>query len=95
MPPDLRHEIERAALLHGRTLTSEINLRLRHSLNAGAPDIASAAHLARTGEEVPPYVRERQPRPPGLPLSMTDRTLLDLFHRLTLEKQAALIELLR
>ncbi|UUZ68061.1 hypothetical protein LP416_27740 [Polaromonas sp. P2-4] len=43
MPDDLRHAMDRAAAVSGRTLTAEINIRLKESLKpTPAPGIAPA-----------------------------------------------------
>ena len=48
MPEDVRHEIERSATAFGRTVTSEINLRLRESIKPAPVVAAEAGHQDAT-----------------------------------------------
>ena len=54
MPNELKGAIQREAVVHGRSITSEINTRLRDSLKPQAPGIApapshpTAPHAAQT-----------------------------------------------
>lgn len=95
MPQDLRYEIERIAIENGRTLTAEINMRLRGSLQSTTPTVAPGASLAHVMEQPATYLADRPSKTGDLELSAVDQSLLKIFHRLTKEKQAALIDLLR
>lgn len=92
MPDDVRDGVTRAAAVHGRTVTAEINLRLRDSLsNEGADGVApspgayAVRHsptVATTGEG-------------GQPLSDIERAMLVGLKRLSAEKQLALLTFLK
>lgn len=90
MPDDLREGIERAAFQHGRTLTTEINLRLRASLQAAASTSAPAVYGAP-----PPPQAITTSEPVSCDLSATDRAMLEVFRRMPPEKQLALLSLFR
>jgi hypothetical protein len=101
MPEDLRREIERSAFANGRTLTAEINKRLRESLNAAkAPDPASAQPV---GKPLPPsylaahHVTSAQTniQANGVQLSTADHAMLGVFRSLPAEKQLALLSLFK
>lgn len=97
MPDDTRLAIERAAFVAGRTVTAEINQRLKASLRADtAPDNYPAGPLT-TGIAV---VHDSGPgthkdKSPADPLSETDRAMLAVFRRLPVDKQLALLSLFK
>jgi hypothetical protein len=93
MPEDVRVAIERAAFVNGRTVTAEINLRLKSTL------------LAEWGE-VPANGNTYAPSPPTVlhtgsgsdtagALTVTDKAMLEVFRRLPPEKQLALLSLFK
>jgi hypothetical protein len=92
MPDDVRLAVERAAYVSGRTVTAEINLRLKASLKAEttppsytAPAVATAlTTLHEPGA---------QTKSPADPLTETDRAMLAIFRRMPVEKQLALLSL--
>lgn len=91
MPQDLRYEIERVATANGRTLTAEINMRLRSTL----PSYGSASNLAHVVAEPAAQFADRPGKSGAKAPTAVDLAMLELFQRLTEEMQAALIELLR
>lgn len=92
LPDDVRTALERAAYVGNRTITKEINARLRKSLesdaqaaprNPGGPyDMAALATVIHTNE-----------KSPASALSDTDRAMLAVFHSLPVQKQLALLSL--
>lgn len=92
MPEDVRNAIEKAAFSNGRTVTAEINLRLRASLTSeghpvvytslNSPDVYGGKHAVREAEN-------------GLSLSATDHAMLAVFHKMPVEKQLALLSLFK
>lgn len=91
MPDDVRSAIERAAFTHGRTVTAEINLRLRSSLEEEGK--RGAAYPA--AQHVQALTTAEHDSANGVVLSATDHAMLDVFHRLPPEKQLALLSLFR
>lgn len=103
MPDDIRYEIERSAIANGRTLTKEINLRLRDSLNPNATLPSRLAQAIDLGRR-PPLSYTDQPTAivgtakdngPANALTDIDRAMLVVFHNLPPEKQLALLSLFR
>lgn len=104
MPEDIREGIERSANEHKRTLTKEINMRLRVSLGAsghtlqtilareafGGPD-AAAPGIAPSAITPPGTAPNGQP----VHLSDHDMEMLRIFHALSVEKQLALLSLFK
>ena len=102
--PDVRAQLMRIATVNGRSLSKEIETRLRESLkDPTAPGIAPA-HT--NGKALPPSYLEahrvtvgKVERPSNLDnmlvLSATDHAMLDVFHALTVEKQLALLSLFK
>ena len=96
MPDETRVAIERAAFIAGRTVTAEINLRLKASLRGAttlpnyaldnAPTVHSTAHTTVSEPGA-------QTKGPVDPISETDRAMLGVFRRLPVEKQLALLSL--
>lgn len=95
MPPDLRREIEKRADAKGRTLTAEINTRLRESLKAEA-----SFSFSRQIEELP-YTANTLQEPPTRPWTTmikadpAEASLINVFRQLPAEKQLALLALLK
>lgn len=86
LPPALREKLQREAHINGRSLSSEITMRLRQTLEGQQP-------MPQTGrvEEPPPA----GPYAPAPALSDSQRLLLGLFGALPPEKQLALLTFLR
>lgn len=80
MPDDLRAALDREAFAYSRTLTAEVNMRLRESLEGKALNAPRAAEAAQ-------YLAEG--------LAPDEVQLLLLFKKLTPDKRAALLELLK
>jgi len=91
----LKAALQHAAVGNGRTLTKEINTRLRASLAPGQPQgiapRASALYPLQHGTTVL-FTNENGPAPA---LTDHDRAMLDIFHKLTPDKQLALLSLFR
>lgn len=87
MPEDIRYEIARSAASHGRTVTAEINIRLRDSLKPGQPH--SYPPSATPG---PAQAHEKSP---GYTLTGIDQAMLSVFRALPPEKQLALLSLFK
>lgn len=95
MPDDVRMALEREAVVHARTLTAEINLRLRESLKAKAYPATMAKPPLTTDGTTPPAQAQYQPPNAKGPanLSETDQAMLDIFRRMPAQKQLALLSL--
>lgn len=83
LPPSLRHALLREANVNGRSLNSEITLRLKASM-ADRPPLRSL--LAR---------EEPSTAGPASDLGEPQRRLLSLYARLTTEQQLALLTFLK
>lgn len=81
MPDELRAALDREAFTHSRTLTAEVNMRLRESLEGSSVTVPRAAKAAA------------QDLVEGL--SPDEARLLLLFKKMAPEKRAALLELLK
>lgn len=94
MPEETRIAIERAAYVAGRTVTAEINLRLKASLQADTLPAtytqASAATALTTLHET-----GAQTKSPADLLTELDRAMLGVFRRMPPEKQLALLSLFK
>jgi len=87
IPAQLKADLHREAATHGRSLTSEINTRLKASLQpATHPEPTHTQHQAKEPGASWPAVS---------PLSDAERVLLSIFKRLSPEKQLALLSLLK
>lgn len=104
MPNEIKAELQREALLHGRKLTSEINIRLRESLKTTpAPGIAPAPLSLVAPSTLPSsytaantaIVGTTNDNGPAHALTDIDRAMLAVFHQLPPEKQLALLSLFR
>ena len=94
MPDALRAEIQRAAYIHGRTITSEINLRLQASLEqpaATSPPMASEVPYGTKHKPTVVHTGERE----ADDLSAADAAMLRVFRSMSPEKQLALISLFK
>lgn len=106
MPAELKAELQRLADSQGRKLTQEINMRLRVSLGARGPTLqgilAREAGLAPAKATTPSYTEGHQPtvahtndNGPAPALSDVDRAMLEVFKKMPVEKQLALLSLFR
>lgn len=102
MRDDLRESLRTSADINGRTLTAEINARLRVSIEASGPTLQS--HLAReeaarTAPGIAPSATATPSRtgPGGQPVQLSDHDMqmLRIFHALSVEKQLALLSLFK
>jgi hypothetical protein len=88
LPEELKAALQRQAILNGRRITSEINTRLRDSLNKNpsAPGIAPS-HITppNTAHDAPTY----------LPSQSAEDAMLAVFRSLPPEKQLALLSLFK
>ena len=103
MREDLRQAIQAAAEANGRTLTAEINTRLRVSLGAHGPTLQSILSREQSTKGLPAsYTAEHthvigntKEKGPAIALTDIDRAMLAVFHQLPPEKQLALLSLFR
>ena len=106
MEIELKAALQRQATLHGRTLTGEINLRLRESLKDQPTPAPGIAPAPTKGKALPPSYLEAHhvtvgtiersgPGDISLALSPTDHAMLHVFRALPVEKQLALLSLFR
>ena len=102
MENELKAALQHSSKLHGRTLTGEINTRLRNSFDlekggtAGvAPASAKKQHKYPAGQAPTVVHINNLPPEPGHQISELDRTMLDVFHALPVEKQLALLSLFK
>jgi hypothetical protein len=98
MSPDLKDSLEAHAKNKLRSLTKEINERLRVSLTASGP--TAQAMLAREAFVVRDVVGGGSPRTTGpngqaVQLSDHDMEMLRVFHAMPVEKQLALLSLFK
>lgn len=85
LPSELKAELMRAAAINGRKVTTEVIDRLQKSR------LVDAGYTATTGN--PPALTND--KGPARPYSGLDQAMLEVFQRLTPEKQLALLSLLR
>lgn len=100
MENELKAALVAASRQHGRTLTGEINIRLRNSLALPAPaaaDKASATkpHKYPAGHAPTVLHINNQSPDPAAQLSELDRAMLDVYRALPVEKQLALLSLFK
>lgn len=96
MREDLRHDLEKAAISNGRTLTAEINTRLRESFkNLPAPSERAATKGTSYAAPTIASVFHINEKSPASTLSSTDQAMLEIFRALPVEKQLALLSLFR
>ncbi|CAM8627178.1 Arc-like DNA binding domain containing protein [Comamonadaceae bacterium] len=98
MPNELKAELQRFATLNGRTLTGEINTRLKDSLELAARHIKAPKGSAIPGSyPTDSLVTGLHTNEKGLacPLSDSDQAMLDVFRALPVEKQLALLSLFK
>lgn len=93
MTNELKAQLQREAALHGRSLTGEINTRLKDSLKPPAPGIAPAPLSYSLDHPSSGGILKQQS--PAHALTDIDRAMLSVFHRLPPEKQLALLSLFK
>lgn len=95
MPEALRAEIQRVAYIHGRTLTSEINLRLQASVAQPPPTVAAPASsdIPYNTNHKPTVVHTGEREADGI--SDADAAMLKVFRSMPPEKQLALLSLFK
>lgn len=96
MRADLRHDLDKAAIANGRTLTAEINARLRESFKEAAmpPQTTIRNHGTVIYSPTPePSVVKTSDN--GLVNSDLDAALLQVFRAMPVEKQLALLSLFK
>lgn len=84
MPDDVRAALQKEAFTHSRTLTAEINMRLRASLRYPADQLAPNGHRVM-----------ESPKGVGNGLDEIETSLRTSFRKLPLEKKLALLALLK
>lgn len=96
MPEDLRLAIERAAFVNGRTVTAEINLRLKATLQAEAAQAPSERKgNSYAPSNAPTVLHTANDNGPASDLAGTEKAMLDVFRAMPPEKQLALLSLFR
>lgn len=80
LPSELKAELMKAAALNGRRITTEINIRLKASLNTPQPSNAPLVTVLHTGDATHN----------GL-----EQAMLKAFQALPVEKQLSLLTLLK
>ena len=93
LPEDLKAALQREAYANGRRITSEINTRLRESLKNPSASIAPSLPAgSQNASNVAQAINENGE---VISVSEMDRAVLNVFHKLTPEKQLALLSLFR
>ncbi len=102
MPEEIREGIELAAKKNNRTLTKEINTRLRISIAAQGPTFQAILAREAFADKTPGIAPSAPITPPstgpdGQPvkLSDVDMEMLRIFHALPIHKQLALVSLFK
>ncbi len=95
MPEDVRLAVERAAFVNGRTVTAEINLRLKATIKAESAAPAGTAPASYPTPNTPTVLHTANDKGPASTLSGTDQAMLEVFRGLPPEKQLALLSLFR
>ncbi len=95
MPEDVRIAIERAAFVNGRTVTAEINLRLKATIKAETAAQAPSGPASYNAPNTPTVLHTANDKGPASTLSGTDQAMLEVFRGLPPEKQLALLSLFR
>ena len=91
LPSELKAELMKVAALNGRRITTEINLRLRNSLNTPEPGIAPGPH----SYPKQPMATVMHTNDPSHANTALDQAMLKVFHALPVEKQLSLLTLLK
>ena len=88
--PDVRAELVRLAFVNGRSLSKEVATRLEASLKETATPKLVYSATPREGAAHP-----ANDNGPAYALSGTDQAMLEVFRRMPVEKQLALLSLFR
>lgn len=91
LPTELKAELMRQAARNGRRITAEINWRLKRSLEAATDQPAPNPYTAPNT----PTVAFTNDNGPAGAISDTDRAMLEIFRKLPVDKQLALLSLFR
>lgn len=91
LPQSLKDALQREAAIQGRTLTAEVNLRLKGSLETLPPSYTEGNHTTARGSAP----TSKDVGPSEQPLPDTERAMLNVFRRLPPEKQLALLSLFK
>jgi hypothetical protein len=101
MPEHLRKALERSAFAHDRDLTKEITRRLEASVKDD-PDGAGVRPLdarAKVGSGYPaapaPALLHTNDKGPATALSDVDQAMLEVFRKMPVDKQLALLSLFK
>lgn len=87
MPPEIKDALTSAARKNGRSVNAEIVLRLQKSFEEPVGVVLPAGELV-AAENHREYKPVRQ-------ISRTEEAILEIFHKLPVEKQLALISLFK
>lgn len=96
MSVELKANLQREAFVHHRKLTQEINMRLEASLasDSSAQPPPPPAPAPYTQPNTPTVAHTNDHGPAGA-LADTDRAMLEIFRKMPVEKQLALLSLFR
>lgn len=86
LPSSLKAALQREAFINKRTITAETNLRLQRSFSAPPPSYTAPNT---------PTVHVTNDHGPAGALADTDRAMLEIFRKMPVEKQLALLSLFR
>lgn len=91
MTNELKAQLQRSAVAHGKTLTAEIIQRLLNSFNQAQPGIAPGPH----SYPKQPMATVMHTNDPSHANTALDQAMLKVFHALPVEKQLSLLTLLK
>lgn len=94
MSIELKGRLQKEAFVHHRKLTQEINMRLEASLSEEPPKPRPARPPSYVEPNTPTVIPTNDHGPAGA-ISDTDRAMLEVFRKLPVEKQLALLSLFR
>lgn len=95
MPEDVRVGIERAAFVNGRTVTAEINMRLKSTLLVEWGEVPASGKGNTYAPSAPTVLHTGGDSNMASDLTVTDKAMLEVFRRLPPEKQLALLSLFK
>jgi hypothetical protein len=101
MPDPLRKALERCAFAHDRDLTKEINRRLEASIRDDPDGVrvrqVDAQPKSSSGYPATPatVVMHTNDNGPASALSATDQAMLEVFRKMPVDKQLALLSLFK
>lgn len=90
LPDDIRQSLEKVSIANGRSLTAEINIRLRDSLRLYIPDL-----VVEEGGNTTIVEMKKAPYRASVETTETERAMLAVFRSLPPEKQLALLSLFK